>query len=158
MDDIDKGFGFLVHDIARQLTGVMDRRLHRYGLTRSHWRAVLYIWRAPGISQTELSEILDLSRMGVTGLIDRMEKKGLVSRRDDSTDRRLKRIYLTESTAEMMPIIIKLGREMIDEFFEGLDESEQEQLVSLLLRVKENGSELLLQPETDERGKFVEEK
>ena len=66
-EEMDTGFGFLVHDVARQLTGVLDRRLNRYGLTRSHWRAVLYIWRTPGISQTELSEILDLSRMRVTG-------------------------------------------------------------------------------------------
>ena len=142
-EKIDTSFGFLVHDVARQLTSVLDKRLRRYGMTRSHWRAVLYIWRTPGISQTELSEILDLSRMGVTGLIDRMENKGLVCRQDDPSDRRVKRIYLTESTAELIPKITAIGGETIGDFFAGIDETSQEALIDLLLKVKGNGARLL---------------
>ena len=143
MDEFDKNFGFLVHDVARQLTAVLDKRLSSYGLTRSHWRAVLYIWRTPGISQTELSEMLDVSRMGVTGLIDRMESKGLVSRKDDPRDRRVKRVYLTESTEALTPIITKLGRENIDDFLAGIETEDRELLVKLLLKVKSNGTHLL---------------
>ncbi len=112
-EEPDTAFGFLVHDIARQITSVLDKRLSHYELTHSHWRAALYIWRTPGISQTELSEILDLSRMGVTGLIDRMEDKALVCRRDDATDRRLKRVYLNDTTAELLPIITRLGSKTV---------------------------------------------
>ena len=151
MDETETNFGFLVHDVARQLTAVLDKRLSNYGLTRSHWRAVIYIWRTPGISQTELSEILDLSRMGVTGLIDRMESKGLVSRRDDAKDRRVKRIYLTESTTALVPLITKLGRECIDEFLAGIDETDREVLVNLLLKVKSNGTRLLSTADLDEQ-------
>ena len=151
MDETETNFGFLVHDVARQLTTVLDRRLSHYGLTRSHWRAVIYIWRTPGISQTELSEILDLSRMGVTGLIDRMESKGLVSRRDDAKDRRVKRIYLTESTTALVPLITKLGGECIDEFLNGIDESDREALSKLLLKVKSNGIRLLSLSDLDEQ-------
>ena len=143
MDEIDQGFGFLVHDVARQLTAVMDQRLKPYGLTRSHWRAVLYIWRTPGISQTELSETLDISRMGVTGLVDRMEEKGLVVRRDDSKDRRVKRVYLSEATAEFIPLFTTLAGEIIDEFFEGIEENEVDVLIGLLLRVKQNAARIL---------------
>jgi MarR family transcriptional regulator for hemolysin len=150
MDETETNFGFLVHDVARQLTAVLDRRLSHYGLTRSHWRAVIYIWRTPGISQTELSEILDLSRMGVTGLIDRMESKGLVLRRDDAKDRRVKRIYLTESTTALVPLITKLGSECIDEFLTGIDESDREVLANLLLKVKSNGIRLLSLSDLDE--------
>ena len=150
MDELERGFGFLVHDIARQLTSVLDKRLHPYGLTRSHWRAVLYIWRKPGISQTELSEMLDLSRMGVTGLIDRMENKGLVSRRDDESDRRMNRVYLTDSTSELVPIITSLGRETVDDFLVGIDQAELEVLTDLLLKMKKNGCSLLSVSDIDE--------
>ncbi len=143
MDEFDTNFGFLVHDVARQLTTVLDKRLSSYGLTRSHWRAVVYIWRTPGISQTELSEMLDVSRMGVTGLIDRMESRGLVSRKDDPRDRRVKRVYLTESTKALTPIITKLGRENIDDFLAGIETEDRELLVKLLLKVKSNGFHLL---------------
>ena len=143
MEEIDGSFGFLVHDIARQMTSVMDKRLSKHGLTRSHWRAVLYIWRTPGISQTELSEILDVSRMGVTGLLDRMERKGLVLRKDDPNDRRMKRIYLTDSTQELIPMMTQLGGETMDDFLTGFSQKDRESLMNLLLRVKFNGSELL---------------
>lgn len=151
MNETETNFGFLVHDIARQLTSVLDKRLRQHGLTRSHWRAVVYIWRTPGISQTELSEILDVSRMGVTGLIDRMETKGLVSRRDDAKDRRVKRIYLTESTTGLIPIITKLGSETIDDFLTGIDDAEREVMTRLLQKVKENGAHLLSLADRDEQ-------
>jgi DNA-binding MarR family transcriptional regulator len=143
MHEFEEGFGFLVHDIARQLTTVLDKRLEPYGLTRSNWRAVLYIMRTPGISQTELSEILDLSRMGVTGLIDRMENKGLVCRKDDATDRRVKRVYLTDSTAKLVPAITELGRKTVDDFFVDISEEHRDSIIELLLRVKVNGTRLL---------------
>jgi MarR family transcriptional regulator for hemolysin len=143
MEEIDGSFGFLVHDIARQMTSVMDKRLSKHGLTRSHWRAVLYIWRTPGISQTELSEILDVSRMGVTGLLDRMERKGLVLRKDDPSDRRMKRIYLTDSTQELIPMMTQLGGETMDDFLTSFSKKDREALMNLLLRVKLNGSDLL---------------
>jgi len=143
MEEMDTSFGFLVHDIARQMTSVLDKRLSKHGLNRSHWRAVLYIWRTPGISQTELSEILDVSRMGVTGLIDRMESKGLVVRRDDEKDRRMKRIYLSESTEQLVPTITSLGGEMVDEFFAGISKADQQTLTNLLVKVKKNGIDLL---------------
>lgn len=153
-EELERGFGFLVHDIARQLTSVLDQRLKPHGLTRCHWRAVLYIWRTPGISQTELSEILDLSRMGVTGLIDRMENKGLVSRQDDAQDRRVKRVFLTESTTELIPIITKLGSETIDDFFAGIDESDVDVLINLLLKVKQNACRLLSKDDLDQRSEI----
>ena len=143
MEEIDGSFGFLVHDIARQMTSVMDKRLSKHGLTRSHWRAVLYIWRTPGISQTELSEILDVSRMGVTGLLDRMERKGLVVRKDDPNDRRMKRIYLSDSTQELIPMMTQLGGETMDDFLTDFSKKDREALMNLLLRVKLNGLELL---------------
>jgi len=150
MDEMDTSFGFLVHDIARQMTSVLDRRLSQHGLTRSHWRAILYIWRTPGISQTELSEILDVSRMGVTGLLDRMESKGLVSRKDDPKDRRVKRIYLTDSTQALVPTITSVGGEMVNDFFAGINETEQKTLLKLLVKIKQNGTKLMTLPGPDE--------
>jgi MarR family transcriptional regulator, transcriptional regulator for hemolysin len=150
MEEMDTSFGFLVHDVARQMTAVLDKRLSKHGLTRSHWRAVLYIWRTPGISQTELSEILDLSRMGVTGLLDRMEIKGLVTRKDDPKDRRVKRIYLTEATQELVPGITAIGGAMVDDFFAGISAKDQKALINLLVKVKQNGNGLLAQADPEE--------
>ena len=60
-----------------------------------------------GLSQIELSRELITHRSNVTGLVDRLEKRGLVRRQDNAADRRAYRIQLTKTgwalLAEMLP-------------------------------------------------------
>src|SRR5258708_5027606 len=48
-----------------------------------------------GLSQIELSRQLIMHRSNVTGLVDRLEKRGLVSRKEFAPDRRAYRVVLT---------------------------------------------------------------
>src|SRR5687768_10153973 len=47
------------------------------------------------ISMCRLAEALDCDRSNVTGIVDRLEARGLVERRLDSSDRRVKNLVLT---------------------------------------------------------------
>src|SRR4030081_3592710 len=55
----------------------------------------------PPISMRELAERLKSDPSNVTGLIDRLEARGLVERRADPKDRRIKGLALTEAGAKM---------------------------------------------------------
>src|SRR6202047_1429364 len=55
----------------------------------------------PPISMRELAERLKSDPSNVTGLIDRLEARGLVERRADPTDRRIKGLALTTVGARM---------------------------------------------------------
>jgi DNA-binding MarR family transcriptional regulator len=55
----------------------------------------------PPISMRELAERLKSDPSNVTGLIDRLEARGLVERRPDPTDRRIKGLALTSAGARM---------------------------------------------------------
>src|SRR6202171_2142644 len=55
----------------------------------------------PPISMRELAERLKSDPSNVTGLIDRLEARGLVERRPDPTDRRIKGLALTTAGARM---------------------------------------------------------
>src|SRR5712691_7589836 len=55
----------------------------------------------PPISMRELAERLKSDPSNVTGLIDRLEARGLVERRADPTDRRIKGLALTSAGAAM---------------------------------------------------------
>ena len=52
------------------------------------------------MSQSDLGRLLTVHRSNVTGLVDRLEKLGLVQRLDDKSDRRVNRIALTEAGRE----------------------------------------------------------
>lgn len=68
----------------------------RWDLSPSQFNALNVLERsASGLSQTELSAELVTHRSNVTGLVDRLEKRGLVERRLDSGDRRVNRLFVS---------------------------------------------------------------
>jgi DNA-binding MarR family transcriptional regulator len=90
-------FGFLVHDVSRLRRVALDRVLKPIGLTRSQWWVLTFLSRRDGMTQTALACDLDLTKVAVGGLLDRMEAAGLVQRRPDQQDARIRRVFLTRA-------------------------------------------------------------
>src|SRR5208282_2656389 len=88
--------GFGLHDVARLLRTYSDLRARELGTTRAQWAVLSRLYRCEGVKQNELAEALDLAPITVGRLIDKLTAAGLVERRDDATDRRANRLYLTE--------------------------------------------------------------
>jgi DNA-binding MarR family transcriptional regulator len=76
----------------------MDRGLAERGLTRSRAELLLRLHqhRGEGLTQRELSEILQCTPRNVTGLVDALEADGFVKRSAHPTDRRATLVLLTE--------------------------------------------------------------
>lgn len=85
---------FLLHDIARILRVAGDRRARAHGMTRAQWVILWQLERQPGLSQKELSEIMEVEPITVARLVDRLGARGMVERRDDPSDRRIWRLHL----------------------------------------------------------------
>ncbi|MFD1789569.1 MarR family winged helix-turn-helix transcriptional regulator [Sphingomonas floccifaciens] len=88
-------FGFLIHDVSRLRRIVIDRALKPVGITRSQWWVLSFLGRRDGMTQTALATDLDLTKVAIGGLLDRMETAGFVERRADQRDGRIRRVYLT---------------------------------------------------------------
>ena len=130
--------GFVVHDVARLMRWQFDHRAQELGLTRSQWQVLAYLLREDGLQQKVLAEQMDITAITLTGLLDRLERDGWVERREDTEDRRAKRIFLTPKVAPVMANIRKLGKEVRQLALQGLDKDEEEQLLTLLLKVRSN--------------------
>ena len=98
--------GFALHDVARLLRTYSDQRARELGTTRAQWAVLSRLQRCEGTKQNELAEALDLAPITLGRLIDKLTAAGLVERRDDATDRRANRLYLTEKAA---PALRDLG-------------------------------------------------
>jgi DNA-binding MarR family transcriptional regulator len=98
-------FGFLVHDVSRLRRVVVDRALKPVGITRSQWWVLAFLSRRDGMTQTALAADLDLTKVAIGGLLDRMEGSGFVERRPDQRDGRIKRVYLTNAGARFLSTI-----------------------------------------------------
>jgi len=98
-------FGFLIHDVSRLRRVVVDRSLKPLGITRSQWWVLAFLSRRDGMTQTALASDLDLTKVAIGGLLDRMEGAGFIERRADRNDGRARRVYLTRAGAKMVNTI-----------------------------------------------------
>lgn len=135
--------GFLINDIARVIGVIYARRMGALQLTRSQWELLGYIARCPGMYQGELADLVGVTRMTVTGLLDRLEAKALIERQSDPSDRRLKRVFLTPQAKAQVPELQQVANILTGQVLQGLTRTERRTLFSLLLRVQANAVGLL---------------
>lgn len=70
-------------------------KLNKIDLTFEMLQIILYLERRDGVNQKELAEKTFKDKASLTSLLKNMEKKRLVSRVEDSEDRRNKKVFLT---------------------------------------------------------------
>ncbi len=105
----DESLGFLIHEVANAISQAYSRVMAPLGLTRPQVRVLIWVDYSPGITQTELCELIGTSPMALTGLLDRMEAKNLVKREENPADRRAKRLFLTDGALALKPEMEKVA-------------------------------------------------
>lgn len=129
-------FGWLTADTARLFRTVFARRVRDLGLTRAQWLALTRVNRRPGVSQSELAEMMEIEKAPAGRIVDRLQQKGWVERRAEPNDRRVNRIYLTEQGARVYAAIAPLADATVRDALAGLSTGEQARLVALMGKVK----------------------
>jgi len=114
--------GFLVHDVSRMRRTLFDQAMKPLGITRSQWWVLSQLSRhaRSGMLQTELARDLDVGKVTVGGLIDRLEVAGYVVRQPEKTDRRAKRIMITERGHEILQEMVAVGHRLNGIILQGL--------------------------------------
>lgn len=96
--------GFLIHDVSRLRRTVIDKALKPLGITRSQWWVLSNLARNASheMMQTELANVLDVGKVALGGLLDRLEASGYIERKSDLVDRRAKRIAMTKKGEQVL--------------------------------------------------------
>jgi MarR family transcriptional regulator for hemolysin len=95
---LEERFSNALHNTARAWRQALDRRLKYLGVSQASWMTIAVTAKAPSpLSQSELADKLAVEGATMVTMIDRLVKAGLVLREPSTTDRRVKRIVLTEA-------------------------------------------------------------
>jgi DNA-binding MarR family transcriptional regulator len=128
------------------ITSALKLRLSKADLTRvkpAYLWALMSLWVTDGLKVTEIARAAGLETSTMTGLLDRMERDGLVTRTADPADRRVLRIYLTEEGRRMRGPVITETCRVLDQLFEGVPEEHLElvktTLGKILSRLQQQG-------------------
>jgi DNA-binding MarR family transcriptional regulator len=95
----------------------------------------LALWRSDGQKVVELARETLLETSTMTGLLDRMERDGLVVRTPDSDDRRTLRIFLTHEGKRLQEPLNDLANSMMDEVLMGIPKEEVSLVNDVLRRI-----------------------
>jgi MarR family transcriptional regulator for hemolysin len=130
--------GFLIHDVSRLRRNVFDQLMKPLGVTRSQWWVIAHLSRNDGMAQTELSVLLDIGKVTLGGLIDRLETGGWVQRRGDAQDRRMKRVFLTRKANNLLNEMQIVEKNHNRDILKGISGKDRDLFIDLLSRLKRN--------------------
>ncbi len=130
--------GFYIHDASRLRRVIYDAALKPAGVTRSQAWVLAYLSRQDGMAQSELAAQLDLGKVALGGLVDRLESVHLVERRADATDRRVKRIFLTAAGRKVVNKMRKISGPTNAEILAGIDPKDVRATARVLRAIKAN--------------------
>lgn len=134
--DDEHYIGYSITDVARLLRTVFERRVRASGLTRAQWLVIARVHRRPGLSQSEVADLLEIEKASAGRLIDRMQAKGWLERRSDAHDRRINRLHLTADAERLHAAIWPIAEATVDDALGDLSTEERRQLTQLMTRVK----------------------
>lgn len=103
-------FGFLVARIARRMRQAVDAEMRLLGLTEATWRPLVYVRSlGDGVRQKELAAAMSIEGPSLVRLLDNLERRGLIERREDENDRRARGIHLTRAGRELAVRAARIG-------------------------------------------------
>jgi MarR family transcriptional regulator for hemolysin len=86
--DFQNNIGFIVNRTAKAFVKALDYELReKVGVTIGQWKVIVILVNQNGLTQKEIADRLGLEGPTLIPIIDKMEKEGLVVRKEDPSDR-----------------------------------------------------------------------
>lgn len=101
-----RAIGYRIKLLSQLMSRRFSEALDQHGLTVMHYLVLSCLWLEDGLPMSQVGERLVQMGGTLTGVIDRMESRGLVTRRRDADDRRIWRIWLTEGGQALEPVLL----------------------------------------------------
>ena len=134
----ENSIGFLVHEVARLFRRRFEEEASVHGFTLPQWRALAEISKNEGISQVQLASTIDIDQMTVSGIVSRLEKRGLIERYPDPNDSRAKLARLTPAGTELVGTAKNVGRALYEDALTGLGAADREAVTAGLRQIRDN--------------------
>lgn len=127
--------GFQLRVAQTRVFRDFEHSVENLGITPGGFAVLEVLLQNPGLTQSKLAEAVCLDRSSVVPLLDKLEKKGLLSRRASTTDRRNNHLFLSEEGAELLSASKQRVAEHEARIAKGLNREERRTLIALLSRL-----------------------
>jgi len=99
-DDLRQGIELLFF-AYRDFTAKADETLLQYGFGRAHHRVIYFVGRNPGMTVSDLLDILKITKQSLSRVLGQLVRQGFIVQRHGITDRRQRLLHLTDRGADL---------------------------------------------------------
>lgn len=123
---------FKLNKVRRKIHRYYESKLTSFNITPVQFYVLSALWDKDELKFKDLACRLDMDGSTLTGLLDRMEKRGFIERREDPEDRRSILVFLTHKAKEIRPKMITIAKDLDEEFREKISEDEFKLFIKIL--------------------------
>ena len=127
--------GYLVNNLARLLVEVLRKRIAPLGIVPGQFPTLLALWEKDGLTQKELLVLVDIEQATLANTLTRMERDGLITRKEHPADARARTIHLTEQGRSIRNEAYRTAMQINEEIMADLSDDETEAFLGYMRRV-----------------------
>ena len=124
--------------IARALDSIANIEFKNHNLTRGQYLYLVRIKENAGIIPDNLSEMIKVDRTTASRAIQKLEQNGLIEKRADSVNKKIKRLFTTLKGDELAEYIVKENLYSNKIALQGLSDEEVKIFSRILNKIKQN--------------------
>ena len=126
---------YLVNNLARLLVEMLRKRVAPLGLVPGQFPALLALWEKEGQTQKELLSMLDIEQATLANTLTRMERDGLIIRKNHPADARARTIHVTERGFSIRDEAYRSVVQINEEILVDLSDAEAKAFLGYMRRV-----------------------
>ena len=135
-DRAPRSVGFLISQLGFVTSKGFHHALQPLGIDPREFLLLRFVAASNGPSQQALAERLGIPASRMVALVDRLEKEGLIQRRPDAADRRIRALHLTKKGEKVLERAAQVAIDHEMRLCSGLEGDEREQLIDLLQKLQ----------------------
>ncbi len=127
--------GYLVFEVSRLMRRLFEEETKRLGLTLQQARVISFLHhQSSETTQIGIAHAIGIDPMTLSGILDRLQKRGVVAREQAANDSRAKQVILTEQGKalyrEVRAVGEGIGQKLYDRALSSLEPAQRESLVA----------------------------
>lgn len=140
--ELQSCINYLLTTAQHEIFQTFSAGLAQFNITPGQYGVLGCLWERGSCTPKEIAQILHLENSTISGVLDRMQKRGLIDRVVDPNDRRSVRVVTTEEGAAMRDDVLKLIDELNAEILGGFTAEQRSTLISCLQKISKLDTQL----------------
>lgn len=139
----EESLGRVIYFTAQDMHNFAEKILKPFGLTLEQFHLLKNMPVGEGLSQRKIGEIVNKRPANMTRILDRLELKELVVRRNNPQDRRASTVFLTEKGRDLIEAVLVVFESFSSRFTDGISVEDRQVVRVAMERMSANIKKML---------------